>query len=182
MRTFWSQGRGRVGYRSRVTAWWTVLILESRTREEYPPHPPQSLHARPFRRHPCRRLPSGRHRTRKLDGASAAEAPLARSASTEKTSKPRSTDEERLGCLPEGSPPAGMPAEGLARTLRGGAGGTPPAPAFRERGPGSKGAAHETALQPRSAAATKVRCNHREAPNGRNAWMDRPRHDKRFGA
>src|SRR4051794_7138850 len=39
MRTFWSQGRGRVVYRSRVIAWWTVLILESRTREEYPPHP-----------------------------------------------------------------------------------------------------------------------------------------------
>src|SRR4051794_3378208 len=48
------------------------------------------------------------------------------------TSQQKHRPAYRSGVFRRG-PSAGMPAEGLARRLRGGAGGTPPASAFREQ-------------------------------------------------
>src|SRR3954451_25221762 len=55
----------------------SFLLLNPQMRGWSTPRTPAEPPCQAFHRLPCRRLPSGRHRTRKLDGASAGWAPLA---------------------------------------------------------------------------------------------------------
>src|SRR4051794_20257171 len=115
----WSQGRTRCccgSMRCRFDHWPCLSI---RKRRGCAPAPPRASLRQTSATLRGGGLPSGRHRTRKLDGASAAGAPLARSASTAKTSKHRSTDQERFGCLPEGSRRQGCQRKSCTEALRG---------------------------------------------------------------
>src|SRR4051812_41071263 len=88
------------------------------------PRTPAEPPCQTFRRHPCRRLPSGRHRTRKLGRCFCCSAPAARSTSTEKTTKPTSTDQGGPGVFRRGA--VSREADGICGTeALGGAGAKP---------------------------------------------------------